>query len=553
LDISDVEPNLREELERLRARVAELESADARHCRAESALRESEQLYRRLVETSPDSIVLADVHGRILMANERTARLHGYQDPSELAGRSILDIVPENERAQAEADIRRILEVGELRDRQHVLVRKDGSTFVAEVTGSLVRDSAGQPKYLIFNGRDVTTRLRLQREMVESQKLESIGRLAGGIAHDFNNLLAVILGNASLQLRNQSLPPKTLECLRDVVEAAERASALTTQLLAYARGGLRRPVPSELNRLVQAACDILRPTMPKQTELNLDLAANLPAIVVDRSQIQQVIINLCMNAIQAGPSPAVVNVSTGSENIDAARAKELQLDPGEYVVLRVQDHGPGIDPATLERIFEPFFTTKPDSRGMGLPASLGIVQSHGGRLLIRSELGQGTTATVWLPAAPKDESQPPPNHVTVTNAPQGTETILVIEPDPAVSHTAEQILASLGYCVVTRNDAEQALAFLRTNCEDIDLVILNFTLPTKSGPEMLEATTKCCGGLVPVLLISGYDQAAEAGALVELGAAGFLQKPFSLMSLAQAVRKILDDPNRPKRPAPSDE
>jgi two-component system, cell cycle sensor histidine kinase and response regulator CckA len=185
---------------------------------------------------------------------------------------------------------------------------------------------------------------------------------------------------------------------------------------------------------------------------------------------------------------------------------------------------------------------------MGLAASLGIVQSHKGRLLITSQPGRGTLATVWLPSMASDEvetADAAPSAMFV-NAPHGTETILIVEPDPAVSHTAEQILASLGYCVVTRNDLEPALGFLTTNCEDVDLVILNINMPSKSGPDVVELTLERCGE-IPLLLFSGYEQAAEAAALLDLGAAAFLQKPFSLMSLAQAVRSVLDDPARPKR------
>lgn len=527
------------ELERLRKRLAELEGADARHRSTEAALRESEQLYRRLVETSPDSIVLADVNGQILMANQQAAILHGYSDPAEMVGLNVMDIVPEDARADANADIRQIVETGALRDRQHALMRKDGTSFIAEVTGSLVRDAAGEPKYIIYNGRDITTRLRMQRELVESQKLESIGRLAGGIAHDFNNLLAVILGNASLQLRNRSLPAKTIESLKDVVEAAERASALTTQLLAYARGGLRRAVPSKLNKVVQDACEIMRPTLPRQVEFDIQLGANLPAVMIDRAQVQQVVINLAMNAIQATAAPGVVHVRTAAESCDEHRARELHIQPGDCAVLQIEDHGSGIDGATMERVFEPFFTTRTECRGMGLAASLGIVQSHKGRLRITSQPGRGTLATVWLPAMPSGESRAVQPAPAIVNAPQGTETILVVEPDPAVCHTAEQILASLGYCIVTRNDLEPALAFLDNNCEDIDLVILNINMPTRSGPGLVKLMVERCPS-VPLLLISGCDRGVEADALLNLGASGFVQKPFSLMSLAQTVRRVLD-------------
>lgn len=547
MDAQGTREELLQELTALRARVAELEGRGCSPSDDGRSPAETEQLYRRLVETSPDSIVLTDIEGRVLVANRQTAKLHRFADASELVGLNVLDIVPEEGREEASAVIRRILETGEVQDSHHLLLRKDESCFMAEVTGTLVRDADGKPKYIIYNGRDVTARLRMQQELVESQKLESVGRLAGGIAHDFNNLLAVVLGNASLQLRNRELPPKTIECLKDIVEAAERASALTTQLLAYARGGLRRPVPAELNKLVQAACDILRPTLPRQIQLNLELAENPPVVVVDRSQIQQVIINLAMNAIQATSAPGEVTVRTAAETIDAGAAERLQLPAGEYAIVQVVDQGDGMDRPTAERAFEPFFTTKAESRGMGLPASLGIIEGHHGRIALDSKPGGGTVASVWLPGAGAGSAdQAPEVAPRMMNAPQGSETVLVIEPEPAVGHTAEQILASLGYCVVTHNEADRALAFLKTNCEDVDLVVLNASMPAPAGPSMLEEIRAGCPTM-PVLLASGYDQSAEADRLRAMGAAGFVGKPFTLMSLAQAVRGVLDDPSRPKR------
>lgn len=526
------------EVESLRARVAELEEAAARRAQAESVLRESEQLYRSLVETSPDGIVVADLEGRILMCNRQTVALHGYDDISQVLGKNILDLVAPEDGEQASRDIRKILKSGSARDHQILLRRRDGSTLRSELNGSLIRDAQGQPKYILYSGRDITDRIRIQREFAEAQKLESIGRLAGGIAHDFNNLLAVILGNASLQLRNQMLPKKTIESLQDIVQAAERASSLTTQLLAYARGGLRRATPTDVNRVVSAAWELLSRTAPRQIGMSMELTEGLPMVVVDQSQIQQVVVNLCLNAIQASQPPSQIRIQTACAELDTAAAEEAELPPGRYVQIRVKDQGCGMDPAMADRIFDPFFTTKPDARGMGLPVAQGIVQSHGGKLTVASEAGKGTEVTVWIPVdVAKDAVQ---NGVpAVTNAPHGTETILIVDADATVSHTAEQILASLGYCVVTRPDEDQALAFLASNSEDINLVLLNPNTPKRTASQMFEQVAASCPGK-PVLLMSGSDMSEETQALLSRGAAGFLPKPFSLMSLALAVREVLD-------------
>ncbi len=536
----------RTELLRLQTRVAELEEAAACRARAETVLRESEQLYRSLIETSPDSIVVADLDGCILMANQQTVSLYGFEHIRQAIGTNILDRVAPEQAEQAARDIRKILQSGGLRDRQYLLRRQDGTMFSAEVSGSLIRDSAGAPKYILYNGRDITSRIRLQRELAETQKLDSIGRLAGGIAHDFNNLLAVVLGNASLQLRNRALPKKTLDCLQDIVEAAERASGLTTQLLAYARGGLRRAAPTDLNRVVANAWELVGRTTPRQIEIQMRLADDLPSIVLDQAQIQQVVMNLYLNAIQASPTPGIIEVETADAQLDEAQAEDVELSPGRYLKIRVVDHGCGMDEATQEQIFEPFFTTKADGRGMGLPASQGIVQSHSGRLVVRSTPGKGTEATVWLPLdtpASREHASAVP---ALTNPPQGNETILVVDAEANVGRVAEQILSSLGYCVVARPDAEQALAFLASNSEDVDMVLLNPDTPRWTSRQMLEKVREGRTHL-PVLLMSGHQHNPTAEELLSGGAAGFVSKPFSFMSLAQAVRKLLDE--RAARPA----
>ncbi len=478
-------PNLAEELQRLRVRVAELETAAARQDKAARVLRESEQLYRSLLETSPDCIVVTDLDGRIQMANQQAAVTHGYSGLDEMLGLNIMDLIALEYADQCRRDIQRIIDTGSLRDHQHPLRRKDGSTFTGEFTGVLIRDEKGLAKYILYHGRDVTSRTRLQRELIESQKLESIGRLAGGIAHDFNNLLAVILGNASLQLRNKSLPAKTLECLQDVVDAAERASSLTTQLLAYARGGLRKAVPTDVNRLVNNAVELLRGSGSREVEIQMQLAAELPDITIDQGQIQQVVVNLGLNAIQASPLPGKVEVATGLEEIASPRAEQLHLPAGRYVALRIRDFGCGMDAGTVERAFEPFFTTKAESRGMGLPAALGIVHSHNGRLLLRSTVGEGTEAIVYLPVAvPRDDRDSVPAE-KLGAPPCGHETILVVDDGASPSRTAEQILASLGYCVVRHAEGHEALGFLETNAEDVDLVFLDLSACQERRNQML--------------------------------------------------------------------
>ncbi|UCD30416.1 MAG: response regulator, partial [Planctomycetota bacterium] len=331
------------------------------------------------------------------------------------------------------------------------------------------------------------------------------------------------------------------DSLHDIVSASERGSALTNQLLAYARGGLQKPEPVNLNEIIRSVLRMLRRTTPPQIEMVTVLGEDLPAIIADPTQIEHVVMNLCLNAIQASLPPSEIKISTAEEILKHRRAKLLELEKGRFICIRVEDHGCGMDTETVERIFEPFFSTKIMGRGMGLAAALGIVHSHNGQIRAESTPGGGTTMSVWLPAAkeeavfrsarPQTEWEEPP---------QGSETVLVIDDDEAVARTVEQILSSLGYCVVSHTDADDATAFMDTNFEDINLVLMNLNIPKCSSDEMLERIKQRCPH-APVLLASGFDDRAAFTRLIEKGAVGYVNKPFSMMILAKAIRKALDE------------
>jgi len=457
-------------------------------------------------------------------------------------GRNAFDFVSAEHGQRARDDLRRTLELGQLRNIEYTLRKRDGSSFSGEVSASIVSDTQARAKGLIMVVRDVTERNRLQQQLLQSQKLESIGTLAGGIAHDFNNLLAVIMGNVSILQRRRALPAKTRESLADIMDAAERGSALTHQLLAYARGGLQKPAPTDLNRLIKSVLQMLRRTTPPQIEFVRNLSDELTPIIADAMQIEQVVMNLCLNAIQASQPPSTIEVVTADDVLDAERAAALELAPGAYVRLEVRDQGCGMDAETVDRMFEPFFTTKMTGRGMGLSATLGIVQSHYGQIRVASTPGGGTTMSVWLPTAVPQEGLliSPPEAPKRMTPPRGSETILVIDDDAAVTRTVDQILSSLGYCVVPHTDTDEAMGFLDTNAEDLDLVLINLHMPKCTGQGMLERIAKRWPEL-PALLASGFDDRELIDALLKRGAVGFVHKPFSVMTLATAVRKALDE------------
>ncbi|NLX12526.1 MAG: PAS domain S-box protein [Phycisphaerales bacterium] len=505
--------------------------------RAENAMRESEEQYRTLYETAIVGFWRTRIKdGLFLKCNRTMAGLLGFGDPSEVV--NTVSTLAFYSIEQRQDFLEQLAKHGEVNGYETRLHLGDGRDIDTAMSARLYSEQG----YIEGVTLDITENKRLQQQLIQSQKLESIGTLAGGIAHDFNNLLAVIIGNASVLSRWPSLPDKVRDALKDIVDAAERGAGLTHQLLAYARGGLQKPAPTDLNHVVKSVLQIFRRATSPQIELVRQLDADLPAIVADPIQIEQVTMNLCLNAVQASTAPSVIAISTYAARLDEQLAVAWKRSPGLYVCLRVEDHGCGMDAATVQRIFEPFFTTKSNGRGMGLSATHGIVESHRGHIEVDSRLGQGTTMTVWLPAASQPAQEPATvaAEVGAMHAPRGSETILFIDDDPAVAKTVERILSPLGYIVITHTDTEEATAFLNSNNEDIELILLDLNMPKHSGIEMYRRIANRCPH-APVILVSGFDQPEVVDKLRQEGAVDFLQKPFSIVNLATVIRRVLDE------------
>jgi two-component system, cell cycle sensor histidine kinase and response regulator CckA len=511
--------------------------------RAEDSLRESEERLRAVVTGAPIVLFCLDRNGVFVLSEGKALDALGFK-PGDLVGRSVFEVY--RDAPQIAGDVRRAL-AGETFSST---IEVGGRSF--ETRYSPVFEESGQVARVIGISTDITERNRLQHELLQSQKLESIGTLAGGVAHDFGNLLAVIMGNVSVLLRQKSLSAKGQELLGDIMDASERASALVQQLLAYARGGLQKPAPVNLNRHVESVIRILKRTAPRRIDFVLNLAPDLPPAIADATQMEQVTMNLCLNAIQASQPPGTIEVSTCSQNLGPAQIEKLELPPGDYVCLSVRDHGCGMDARTLERVFEPFFTTKAMGRGMGLAAAQGIVHSHKGQIRVDSTPGKGTTVSVWLPVAPVAEApaRAAEPAVRLGQPPHGYETVLVVDDRAAVTRSAEQSLSSLGYCAVSHTDLKAALAFLDTNAEDVDLILLSAGMSGAAGDDLLARIRSRCPD-VPVLATGRASTDEAVKSLLNQGAAGFLHKPFTLMSLATAVRGALDkSPRRRDEAAP---
>ena len=506
--------------------------------RALEALRISENRYRFLVENMHEGICLFK-GGKVRIANPRMEEILGY-DPGELNGKDLDALFPRVARRIAEG--KRPFS-GSWED---IFSRKDGSAFPCEVRVLAFREGPAEMLQVVL--RDLTRRKAVEREkervqarLMETQKLESLGLLAGGIAHDFNNLLTGILGNASLaetQLPKESPVRKTLE---EVVEASRRAASLVRELLAYAGRGRAAKCAMDLSREVERIEKVLPKALLQSASLRFSLARNLPAIEGDPAQVQQVVMNLVVNAAEAAASRGgAVQLTTGAVSLGKGErppfAGGIVPPPGNYVFLRVEDGGPGMEKETLSRIFDPFFSTKGPGRGLGLAAVLGIMKSWGGGVRVESAPGRGTRVEVFFPAAPLALPREPEEK----GAPfQGRGTILVVDDEPLVGNLARDALESFGFRIFLARSGEEALEIFRREGGKIDLVVLDRVMPGLSGPETLKRLRALRPGL-KVILTSGFPEGGSLGADGEAWS-GFLMKPFTPLDLAAKVAEILGE------------
>jgi PAS domain S-box-containing protein len=403
----------------------------------------------------------------------------------------------------------------------------------------------GAVRYLVLFGLDLTDmrhNAELERRLQQTQKLESLGVMAGGIAHDFNNLLCAILGHISLVRRDASCGPALQEHAADVETAAHRAAELCRQMLAYSGRGRLKVGRLDLDELVRETAHLLRISMAKSTRLELVLQAKGATIEGDPSQLQQVIMNLVLNASEACEGKqGLVTITTGRESVKrtAQPSAHLGLDilEGHFAFVEVKDNGAGMTPQTQARMFDPFFTTKFTGRGLGLSAVLGIVRAHSGGVGVESELGRGTTFRVLLPVA--TWAPDVPRAVSAAAIVQGTGTVLVVDDEEVVRTVATRILQSLGFSVLTANDGQACVDALRGAQQSFVAVLMDLTMPRLDGVAALEQLRQL-GVKVPVILMSAYD---EQDAVGRLSGTGFLQKPFTSEMLSDALALVLP-PNR---------
>jgi signal transduction histidine kinase/CheY-like chemotaxis protein len=442
---------------------------------------------------------------------------------------------------RAQAAVRTALQ--EIATRSVVVLERP----VRAITFSSTIASALNSRRRQYELRDYLEEYARQEERLrQTQKLESIGLLAGGIAHDFNNILAAILGNASLAL-DVAPPGSSLRpMLTTIVEASQRAARLTAQLLAYAGKGRFFVERLDLSEHVRQVSSLVHLSIPRTVELRLELATGLPCIEADAGQIQQLVMNLVINAAEAIPEGQVgtVLVVTRAHQVDDTYSQsafaDVPLTPGRCVGLEVRDSGTGMDEKTLGRIFDPFFTTKFVGRGLGLAAVLGIVRGHHGGIWVDSTPGQGTTFRILFPAA-ADRKRMPEKAATVGTSVTGTGTVLVIDDEELVRRTARVALEHYGYSVLEAEDGGRGVDLFRKRADEVVMVLLDMTMPVMSGAETFQHL-RAVRPDVKVILSSGYDESETMRRFNIPGLAGFLQKPYTGVRLAEVIRSILAPP-----------
>jgi two-component system cell cycle sensor histidine kinase/response regulator CckA len=503
---------------------------------------ESERLYRSTFDAAPVGIVHVGLDGQWLRVNQRLCDLLGYSR-EELQSVGVQELV-QSEEVAGEAEALRQMAAGTL-DR-HVVDEKryrrpDGSFVWARVNISVHRDAEGQSQHFISVIEDITERRILEAQVRQANKMDAVGQLASGVAHDFNNLLTVILGFAELVTGDAAISTQHGKDLGEIIKAAQRATGLTKQLLAFSRQQVLHAAPLDVNGLITEMTGMLRRLIGEHIEVTLSLAPDLSLALADRGQLEQVVMNLMVNARDAMPGGGSVTIETTDVELENSSFHEETIMQGRYVMLAITDTGSGMTKDTRQRLFEPFFTTKETGKGtgLGLSTTYGIVKQSKGYIWVYSEPGQGTTFKVYLPRSNRDIPLQVAGAVVIAPAKSASETVLLVEDEVGVRQLSKRILDNAGYRVLQAANGDDAERLFARHADSIDLVVTDVIMPGCGGPELLRRLQARAPAL-RVLYMSGYtDQSAAHKAGIDRGLP-FVHKPFTAAEFVRHVREALD-------------
>jgi PAS domain S-box-containing protein len=511
--------------------------------RLEEQIRQAKREWESTFDTVPDPIFLLDNDYSIRRCNQATANLLGL-DFHAILGRPCYEVLHGRSEPLANCPHRRMLESGK-NERADVEEPRLGRIF--DATATPLRDAKGILKGSVHVLRDVTERKRVEEQLRQAQKMEAIGQLAGGVAHDFNNLLMAIIGYSDLLLARLRDGDHLRKHIQEIKKAGERAASLTRQLLAFSRRQVLVPQVLDLNSVVSDMQKMLRRMIGEDIELLTIPGPDLGQVRADPGQVEQVIMNLAVNARDAMPEGGRLTIETTNVELDESYTRNhIDVPPGRYVMLAVSDTGSGMDPETLSHIFEPFFTTKEEGKGtgLGLATVYGIIKQSGGHIEVSSAPGQGTTFKVYLPRIEAAGELPAPGSA-VEEMPRGTETVLLVEDDVVVCELVREMLQSSGYTVLEARGAPEALTIgERYAPRPIHLLLADVVMPEMSGPQLADHLARVHPKM-KVLYMSGYtDAAVMRHSKLD---APYLQKPFAPEVLARKVRETLDTVPAPQR------
>jgi PAS domain S-box-containing protein len=529
-------------------------------------IRDREQQFRALTENAPDIIYTINANGRFAFVNPAWERILGHRK-EEVEGKRFIDFTKKE-------DIKRFIYVfKQIRDQKERIVdfygsilHKDGTERLFHMSGAPNIDSDGNVTGAVGTFRDITElkkselelwdsnrqlwklieekelaeakRTELEKQLIQAQKMEAVGTLAGGIAHDFNNLLMGIQGYTSLMMLKTDASHYHYEKLKNIEHYVIRGADLTRQLLGFARGGKYEITPVNMNELITKSSRMFGRTK-KEVAVTTRLEPNLWTVEVDQGQIEQVLLNLFLNASQAMPGGGRIDIQTQNSVLEEAETQNSYYIPGKYVRISVKDTGVGMDEKTKQRIFEPFFTTKEMGRGtgLGLASTYGIVKSHGGFIDVKSKIGHGSDFVIHLPVSAKAAQKE--KAINEKKLYKGDETILLVDDEAVMIEVGSEMLTSLNYKIISARSGKEAIELFMNKKDEIHLTILDMIMPEMNGSETFNRLNQIQPGL-KVLVSSGYSLSEEAARISKLGSNSFIQKPFDIYHISSKIREVLD-------------